>query len=176
MIIHNSFRRQTGFTLMEIIIVIAILAIVATLLFLSNIFLQVKKARDSRRKIELAGVQRLMEDYYNDHGSYLTVDQASIDGLGCVTNPTRFAPYLPALPCDPQYPNHTYAFIADNSTYQKYRIYAQFENPQDPEVLKNPCGTSPYCVIGGKTFNYVIASPNVDLTSPDPPVGYIGPK
>lgn len=168
-------KKSRGFTLVEIVIVVAILAILAMVMILGNVLNQVQKARDARRKQELATIQRLLEDYYNDNNRYLPVDQTSVDGLGCITNSKRFSPYLPKLPCDPQYFNRTYFYVSDDNSYQKYRIYAQMENGKDSDVLNNPCGGG--CAIGSRLFNYVVTSPNVNIAAQiTPPPGYIGPS
>jgi len=60
-----------GFTLLEVLIVIALITIIAVIaLVVLNITSQVDKARDGRRKNELATLQTALEDYYNDHGCY----------------------------------------------------------------------------------------------------------
>lgn len=165
---------KKGFTLVEVLIVVSIIAVLASAVFFSNLFSQIGKSRDSRRIQELKTMQKLLEDYYNDNNAYLTVDTASIDGLGCKTNPSRFKPYISSLPCDPQYPNHTYAYVSDDGSYQKYRIYALLEYPESPEAKSNPCKNG--CYVSGRNYNFVVTSPNIDIiTYPDPPVGYIGP-
>ncbi len=165
---------KKGFTLVEVLIVVAIIAVLASAVFFANFFANIGKSRDARRKAELNTMQKLLEDYYNDNDQYLTVDTISIDGFGCQTDPERFKPYLSRLPCDPQYPNRTYAYVSDDGSYQKYRIYALMEYTTDPDVKENPCING--CSVSGRTYNYVVTSPNIDLISyPNPPGGYIGP-
>ncbi|PIP14675.1 hypothetical protein COX47_03920 [Candidatus Roizmanbacteria bacterium CG23_combo_of_CG06-09_8_20_14_all_35_49] len=96
---HRSFG-QVGFTLMELLIVIAIIAILATIaIVLLNPMQQISKAQDGRRKNDLATFQKVLEDYYNDKGCYPrpnevcypTVNQAIIpmwirNAISAVTN------------------------------------------------------------------------------------------
>ncbi len=170
-------NKNSGFTLIEVLIVVGIIAILAIVLLMSEFFLQFKKGRDSRRKQELVSLQKVFEDYYNDTGHYPDVDIYSFDGLSCETNPTRFNPAIGKVPCDPQYSTHSYLYATTDGSAQDYRIYAQMENEKDPDVLKNPCGTGTKCVIGTRTFNYVVTSPNTDvLTYPVPQGVFVAPS
>lgn len=170
-----------GFTLIEILIVIAILALISTSVLMGNFMSQIRKARNARRIGELTHLMKVLEDYYNDKGSYPPVLPGTIDGLNCKDNPGGLSPYLSAIPCDPSYPGHTYIYVSDDNTYQKIRIYAVMESPIDASLSKNPCNggctiSCAGCNSDGKTFTYIIASPNVDIVSnPIPPASAIIP-
>lgn len=173
-------KRNQGFTFMELILSITILALLATAAYSANIFTQLKKGRDNRRKQEITSFMKVLESYYNDNENYPPVVVGTTDGLDCSGNPESLKPYFQRIPCDPQYPNHTYLYVSDDNTFQQIRLYVQMENPNDSEVLANPCGTPPnYCQIttsqGAKTFNYIITTTNVNLSNPLPPVGAIIP-
>jgi len=63
---HNK-----AFTLMEILIVIAILSVISiTAIYFYNPIVQIKKTRDTTRKNDLAMMKRALEDFYNDMGRY----------------------------------------------------------------------------------------------------------
>src|SRR5260221_2944819 len=62
---------QRGFTLIELVVTIGILAILAVFAIAAlNPLDQFRKARDSERKSDLAQMQRVLEQYYQDNGRY----------------------------------------------------------------------------------------------------------
>ena len=62
---------RVGFTLIELILVVAVMAIFSTLiLYTLNPFEQLKKGSDSKRKSDLSELQRALETYYHDFGAY----------------------------------------------------------------------------------------------------------
>jgi len=62
-------KYQTGFTLVEILIVIGILGVLSTVGFTSYTATQ-KNSRDSRRKIDLEMIKQALEVYKSDKGNY----------------------------------------------------------------------------------------------------------
>lgn len=89
----NQLRKERGFTIIELLIVIAIIGILATLV-LTNFQGAQAKGRDTVRKNDINSLYQKMEEYYNENGSYIntaiTIANAStlfpgIDG-GAVTD------------------------------------------------------------------------------------------
>lgn len=67
--LKNKNLMQKGFTIVELLIVIVVIAILAALVL--NTFAGVQeKARDSDRQNDVATIQKHLETYYTDHGSY----------------------------------------------------------------------------------------------------------
>src|SRR4030042_3018006 len=63
--------KRKSFTLIEIMIVIAILAIIATLVVVAiNPTKRFGQARDAQRKQDLGALKNALEEYLVDHGSY----------------------------------------------------------------------------------------------------------
>ncbi len=60
---------QAGFTIIELLIVIAIIGILATLV-LTNFQGAQAKGRDTVRKNDINSVYQKLEEYYNENGSY----------------------------------------------------------------------------------------------------------
>jgi prepilin-type N-terminal cleavage/methylation domain-containing protein len=58
-----------GFTLVELLIVIVIIAVLAGILFANLVGVR-QRARDSQRKADLRQIQAALELYRSDHGSY----------------------------------------------------------------------------------------------------------
>lgn len=101
-------NRQRAFTLIELLVTIAIIAILSsiTIVTLNG---QSAKARDARRKSDLAHLQQAIEMYYEDNGSYPVSDQYienKDDGIiqdwqGNLYN--QLVPkYISKIPLDPQ--------------------------------------------------------------------------
>ena len=66
-----SCNNSRGFTLIELIVVIGIIALVATAtIAVLNPFGQFQKARDARIKSDLSQLQKALETYYQDKGGY----------------------------------------------------------------------------------------------------------
>lgn len=69
----NHLRKERGFTIIELLIVIAIIGILATLV-LTNFRGAQAKGRDTVRQNDLNSMYQKLEEYYNDQGSYPTDD------------------------------------------------------------------------------------------------------
>ncbi|HEX9817275.1 MAG TPA: type II secretion system protein [Patescibacteria group bacterium] len=159
-------RTNLGFTMIELLIVIVILAILTTIGLRSFSSSQIK-SRDSRRKTDLQNITRALEVYYNDKGEYpISTGNAGIAGQAWgdpfvdPDNPTETL-YMNVLPADPS--DFNYYYTSPNGSY--FQLYAYLENENDQALTKDAddavmvySGTD--CVIG--TCNYGIASTNTD--------------
>lgn len=66
-------RASKGFTLIELITVIAVVGVLLVgLLVIINPIVQFQKARDTQRRSALRDIRNALETYYNDNGSYPT--------------------------------------------------------------------------------------------------------
>lgn len=115
-------KKQSGLTLIEAIIVVAILGI---LILLVTLFLkpqlQLGKARDGRRKADLKKISTALEDYAGDHTCY---PEAIYQPEICEPA-DEFRPYLNPISCDPL--THTqYGYVRPDGCSQ-YVIYANLE-------------------------------------------------
>lgn len=82
----KEFKR--GFTLVELMIVITVIAILATIAVVSFTRVQ-KQARDTKRKGDVRAIATAMQAYFTERNSY--------PATGAELVPT----YIPALPIDP---------------------------------------------------------------------------
>ncbi len=177
---------NAGFTLIELIIVIGILAILAVFALAAlNPLAQFRKARDGERKSDLAQIQRVLEQYYQDHGNYpkssssYTITDFNGVSLGWGAS-GGWSPYMDLVPKDPD-SSRTYVYYAPGGSPQSYYLYTSIEQgPNDTQTCKatvsncinNPesltyctCGNVPAavdCGASGKHHpcNYGVSSPN----------------
>lgn len=127
--------------MVELIVVIGILSILAVATMMAiNPVAQFQKANDSKRKSDLAQIQRALETYYQDNGKY---PASSTSGpayrivrsdLTVADWGTEWKPYMDILPKDPSSSDY-YVYY---STGQSYYLYATLDRgSSDPQVCKN---------------------------------------
>jgi len=132
--ITMKVKRQNGLTLIEVLIVIALLMLILLALFRS-FGKDISRSRDAERKSDLAEIKLAFEDYYNDHQTYPPEEYlADCDG-------DSLQPYLRAVPCDPV-TGEPYLYIpfpgnGDNS--RGYRVLSILEDDSDPIIAKLGC-------------------------------------
>ncbi len=66
-------NKSKGFTIVELLIVIVVIGILATLVLVTFTGIQ-QKARDSKRKTDLGAIQASLESYYSSNNTYPTYD------------------------------------------------------------------------------------------------------
>lgn len=147
--------KKQGFTLMEILIVIAMLGILATIIF-GTYLSSLKKGRDSRRKQDLEQVSRALELYYSEQGQY--PDSGDVifgQALMHPTNNDLF--YMKLLPTDPM---SGYIYVYRTTDQQDYQLYACLENDDDLDYNDDEFGYGFDCGTSCGPCRYGIASPN----------------
>jgi general secretion pathway protein G len=163
-----------GFTLVELIVVIGIVAVIITaLLYTLNPLEQLRKSADTKRKNDLAQIQRALELYYQDNGSYPTssADFKIINNLTTLAWGSAWQPYIAALPKDPA-ASKTYVYYSPASANgQTYYLYASLERgSKDAQACNNGNACTsittggagfPAATSCGTTCSYGISSPNV---------------
>lgn len=127
--------KKLGFTLMELMIVLSILALLATgLLITLNPKKQIERTWDGQKKADLYSLQTALDDYNNDNNSYPPGSNICYDSVvnnsgicSChicgKLSPSSLLPYLPKLPCDPQRKDYLYQYNCD--TQQQYIFCAR---------------------------------------------------
>ena len=160
-------KKASGFTLIELMIVMVILAVLAAVGINSFVSSQ-KKSRDSTRKSSLKNVVTALELYYNDKGKYPADDGAGlIRGCGADAAPTVCQPgatfsdangtvYMERLPTDPT-SKRRYYYRAPS--VNQFQIYANLENDQDPSIISTAvsCAAS----TGSLPCNFGLSSANI---------------
>lgn len=128
---HKQYKQTTGFTLVELLIVVGILSILAIFALAAlNPLEQFRKARDSQRKSDLTQVQRALEQYYQDHGKYpkssgsYTITDFNNNSISWGGS-SGWVPYMNVVPQDPD-SARTYVYYATTDG-QTYYLYAALE-------------------------------------------------
>ena len=163
----SNIRRldNHGFTLMEILIAIAILGILAVV-GMGNFYTSLKKGRDARRKSDLEQVQKALEMYYNDHGQYPIDSEFDVNSPWGEEFTDGATIYMTKLPVDPKTrSDYQYDYETDDEgTF--FQLYTCLENTQDqgPGVNQDGyAGTDCGCpTVSDPICNYGISSPNTE--------------
>lgn len=157
-----QFNNAKAFTLIELIVAIAIVAIISAVGFVSYSQAQ-KLGRDSKRKSDLQEISKALQLYYNDNSRYPQSGNNDWQETFPVTTPpwindlhTTPKPlnsnYISALPLDPvNNATYHYEYFSDGAVYntcaanQYYMLVATLENDQDPDLyIKKPFGFCGY--------------------------------
>ncbi len=157
---------RSGFTLIELLIAVAIIGVLASVLFANFIGVR-QRARDSQRKSDLRQIQAALEFYRSDQGSY--PDSSSFKTIFYSTHCPPTSPavynattYMSKPPCDPNksvydvssgdamtYGDYIYSYSSGS-----YTLTACIENQNDSDP--NISGTA-FCVSPNR--QYVLKNP-----------------
>lgn len=141
-ILNHIKLRSAGFTLIEILIVIAIIGVlVGAFITILNPANQLRISRDARRKSDLKQIQAGLELYRSDRGDYPAEDASHTAAIcsgvtlayPCI-NPQ--VTYLQSVPKDPKTAGHYYYCRAScGVSGNRYRIYSCLESSGDRDSL-----------------------------------------
>lgn len=127
--LQHFYRKRflPGFTLIEILVVISIIAVIITIAIVSYTTIN-KQSRDAKRKSDLEQIRSALEMYRSDNGYYPSVNTT---GFGTAANlgSVLVSTYIPAIPTDPK-SSQLYYFEALNlvgSNYYSYCVCAKLE-------------------------------------------------
>lgn len=116
-------NRQSGFTLIEIMVVVVILAVLGALV-VPKILENVDKARVTRAQSDIRAIQTALDLYRLDNFKYPTTEQGLQALVKQPADPTitnyRSGGYLPSLPKDPW--NNPYQYVSPGADGRDYDI------------------------------------------------------
>ncbi len=144
-----NFKKQSGFTLLELLIVIVIIGILA-LLIIPNISSAPKKARDTQRKTDLRAAQKALEEYFVLNQAYPIVASPTDIATALAPLSTGTAPPLKTIPTDPKNVS-PYQYLYTSTDGQTYTLTACLENGADSGTATvaavAPCTTRTFQLI-----------------------------
>ncbi len=140
----NEKKENKGFTLVELLVVVSLIGILATLV-LANLNSARERARDAQRKSDLRNIQTALRLYYNDLGEYPAssgTDIVACDGT-CVWGniwQNNSITYMGTLPPDPLSTQaYRYTYVDDDN----YILEACLENKSDDKGVATAAAWCP---------------------------------
>jgi len=119
---HSSLLRESGFTFIEIMVVVAILAILAALV-VPRIMGRTDDAKRTAAKVQIRNMEGALQLYKLDNGVYPTTEQglkALVEKptVGVIPKNWKVGGYLPKVPDDPWGTPYKYASPSPKGDYE----------------------------------------------------------
>jgi prepilin-type N-terminal cleavage/methylation domain-containing protein len=155
------FWNRSGFTLVELLIVMTILVIFAVILIgIIKPNVLVGRANDSKRKTDLNKIRTAFEEFFNDKGRYPTT--AEINIWNQLSNCDKTIPdlknYLNVWPCDPD--KKIYRIVVGANWF---KVATNLEYKQDKDIPVDWYKSGTYIGSGfsKSDVNYGVSSSNI---------------
>ena len=158
--IFVSKTPSNGFTLIELIVTTVIIAVLASVAFVSY-RPATKQGRDGRRNIDLESLRGTLEVYRTDCGTYPTTDLAwgqQLKGANAASPCATSDIYIEKVPQDPLISRYKYVyrFVSANKYY--LCSYYEVQASDDPQADTN-CGGA-LCGVGQTvSCKHVVTNP-----------------
>jgi general secretion pathway protein G len=133
-----KLKRNAGFTIIEIAVVVSVIAIIASIILVS--FGQVQKdSRDRERTADIMSLKYALDHYYRDNNEYPAVCPSG-DNLACdvaLLDPVLVPSYMPAIPTDPK-ASTPYQYVRGTPGVYGYGIRISYETMPICKAGVNP--------------------------------------
>ena len=149
-------KKSSGFTLVELLIVMAIIGVLAAVIVTSAVLPAQKHARDTKRRADLEFIRTGIETYRADCNTYPVITgtlPVTLVGDGSTTACATANLYISTMPADPTPAKSNYYYSSDGVTYV---ICAALEVPPATQGSVNGCGA---CGASGLVCNYRVTNP-----------------
>lgn len=179
--IRNYFLRRrdtghlthdTGFTLVELLVVMALIGMLATLIA-GNFRNTKQRGNDAKRKSDLRQTANSLELFFSDHGVYPPatatneIEACPYPDNTCVWGEGQFgdgnAVYLSKMPEDPT-SSHDYYYRVFGTNNQKFQLFARLENSADQNCIEENCNDPVAYLCGANNCNFAVTSANTTPT------------
>lgn len=126
---NNNMKTKSGFTIVELLIVIVIIGILAAITIVAYNGIQTR-ARDNVRKADIANLAKGIELYYAANGNYpmsagWCTQYSGVSYLAAFT--AELEPYMKNIPLDPLYKQTYQDYFYQNIGDTSYYLYAELE-------------------------------------------------
>lgn len=155
---------QQGFTLIELIVVMAIMGVLIAVTA-SSFQTSRTKGKDGKRKSDLKQIQNALEAYMNDHGRYPATTNGVITACGGTGTSTcdygsafsdeNGTVYMAQIPEDPSAAAQYMYFVSTD--YKQYQLFAHLEDTLDITLQSYPGKNCPSVTY---VCNYGVSSSN----------------
>lgn len=125
---NSTFRRQKGFTLIEVLVVIFIIGILVSLI-LANILGARQRAEDVQRKNDLQQMQKALRLFYNDYQRYPDTDEGDAELVAGQRFEVGDTVYMGRLP-------EEFDYYVDNEA-DAFRLVVTLDNASDQDIAKS---------------------------------------
>lgn len=153
-------QKQSGFTIVELLIVIVIIGILAGLVITTFVGVQAK-ARDSERKTDINAVQKQLEAYFATYGGYPSASDLNSSSW---RSGNQFKIDTKAL-ADPSSPTTTTLTAGASVGSNKVYYYGPGVNGTYSATCVSPTDSSGTSVTSGTICNSFMVGANLEATS-----------
>jgi general secretion pathway protein G len=144
-------ENKHGFSLVELIVVMAIMGVMATSVAVINVSKNAERTRDVQRKSDLELMRSALEQYRYDNGAYVVSTSGGYASSVLTALPTG---YLANIPADPKPTLYNY-YYKSGTGGSSYTLCGRLEGITP---TPNACGSSVACGTSG-VCNYQITNP-----------------